>query len=230
MKLLACFICLLSFSSPVYAFKLEPMSSTIDLASGEVHANFTIENDTTLPLPIQIQLHQRAMNEEGSDILTPVTDLKAFPDQLIIPPEQKRSIRVMWSGDKTKLNSELSYRFIAEQLPVNLEKKNSTTGIKMLLKYVAALYVTPKSAETKIKCDFLQEALSCTNSGNKHQILNFKKIKLEGKNIGYSLSNEELKKISGENVLANSKRTFKLNYIKENRLLKNVTQVKYELE
>lgn len=230
MKLLACFICLLFFSHPVYAFKLEPMSSTIDLTSGEVHANFTIENDTTLPLPIQIQLHQRAMNEEGNDILTPVTDLKAFPDQLIIPPEQKRSIRVMWSGDKAKLNSELSYRFIAEQLPVNLEKKNSTTGIKMLLKYVAALYVTPKSAEAKIKCDFLQEALSCTNSGNKHQILNFKKIKLEGKNISYSLQNEELKKISGENVLANSKRTFKLNYIKENRLLKNVTQVKYELE
>ena len=113
---------------------------------------------------------------------------------------------------------------------INLEKKNSTTGIKMLLKYVAALYVTPKSAEAKIKCDFQQEALSCTNSGNKHQILNFKKIRLEGKNISYSLQNEELKKISGENLLANSKRTFKLNYIKENRLLKNVTQVKYELE
>lgn len=228
MKLLAYFICLLSF--PVYAFKLEPMSSTIDLTSGEVHTNFTIENDTNLPLPIQIQLHQRAVNEEGNDILTPVTDLKAFPDQLIIPPEQKRSIRVMWSGDQSKLTSELSYRFIAEQLPVNLEKKNSATGIKMLLKYVAALYVTPKSAEAKIKCEFQKEALTCTNTGNKHQILNFKKIKLEEKNISYSLQNEELKKINGENILANGKRTFKLNHIKENRLLKNITQLKYEIE
>lgn len=230
MKLLACLLCLLSLSHNAFAFKLEPMSTSIDLSSNELHTNFSIENDTANPLPIQITLYQRAMNEDGSDILSPVTDLKAFPDQLIIPPEQKRSIRVMWSGDKSKLNSELSYRFIAEQLPVNLEKKNNTTGIKMLLKYVAALYVTPKEAESKINCQLKENAILCINKGNKHKILNFKKITILNSKNSYSLNTEELKKLSGENVLTNSQRTLKLDFIKDNNLFKNSAQVKYEIE
>lgn len=194
------------------AFRLDPMSTSLELSDNRKYVSFVIENETGQPLPVQINLFERGMKENGEDILKETNEISAFPDQLIIPPEQKRSVKVTWNGKSEDIKTEKAFRFVAEQLPLDLNKdKKNKTGIKMLLKYIAALYVNPKDTESKISCSYENSKLACTNEGTKHQIVNFKSLTLQDESSKIDFTSIELKKINGENILANGKRVFPLN-------------------
>lgn len=219
----------LLISQTVYAFRLNPMSATIELSQNEKHYSFLVENNTKSPVAVQINLHTRDMNDLGEDKLGEVKDLVAFPDQLIIPPEQSRTVKVTFTGDPKKVDQELSYRFVAEQLPIDLQKKTQKSGVKMLLKYVAALYVNPEDSQAKINCVLKNLKLHCKNEGNKHQIVLFKSLSFGEKKKKITLSKEELKKVSGENILAGKERVFDLSFKNELKNLKE-TKADFKLE
>lgn len=209
---------LIAFTSYAHAFKVEPMSGELELDGKKKYFNFVINNPSSDPLPIQVSLLSREMNKEGDDLLAETKLIEAFPDQLIIPAGQKRSVKVSYLGDD-KIKDELAFRFIAEQLPLDLaENKKKKSGIKMLLKYVAAFYVVPKEVKPRIHCEVSAKKLLCQNSGNKHQLLNIKKINLKSGKEKVSFSGDELKGIQGENILAHSSRFFSL----EVKKLKNI--------
>lgn len=199
---------LLSFSS--LAFRVEPMSAELELGSKKQYFIFVIDNPSPEPLAIQITLFKRDMNENGEDVLTETEEIEAFPDQLIVPPTQKRSVKVSYNGSD-KLTQEVAYRFIAEQLPLDLnEKKEKKSGLKMLLKYIAAFYVTPKEARPDVQCTLEKKVLSCLNKGSKHQILNVRKAVVSNKSQTINLDKNDLKEFAGENILAQKSRRFKL--------------------
>lgn len=208
------------------------MSATIELKDNQTYFNFIIENETNQPLPIQVSLFERGLKDNGEDDLKETEEITAFPDQLIIPPEQKRSVKVAWTGKSKDLKVEKSFRFIAEQLPLDLKKaKNEKSGIKMLLKYVAALYVNPEGTESNVNCVLTEKYdLVCENTGTKHQILTFKSISLEDGKKTIELSKEELQKISGENALVGTKRTLKLSNVKDIKTLKFPVKVKFKFD
>jgi len=218
------------FSIPVMAFQLNPMSATIELSENKKSVNFVIENDTKQPLPVQISLFHRQVKENGEDILLETNELSAFPDQLIIPPEQKRSVKVTWSGNKSDVKVEKSFRFVAEQLPLNLQKGEEKSGVKMLLKYVASLYVNPQGSKPNVSCTYSDLKLHCENKGNKHQLLFFNSLILSDNKSTIKLSEEDLKKINGENTLAQSKRSFNLSFKKELNNLKKPVKLNYKFE
>lgn len=219
------------FPFSLWAFRLDPMSATIELKDGQEHFNFVIENETAEPLPVQISLFERKIKETGEDELKETEEILAFPDQIIVPPEQKRSVKVTWSGKAEELKTEKAFRFVAEQLPLELKKdKKNKTGIKMLLKYVAALYVNPEKTESNVSCVMNEMNLHCENKGNKHQILKFKSFSLEGSNSKVELRPDELKRIQGENILASSKRTFILPPNEKIKTLKGPMKVNFKLE
>lgn len=221
----------LTLTSSVFAFRLDPMSASIELKDNQTYFNFVIENESNQPLPVQINLYERGMKENGEDDLTETDELSAFPDQLIIPPEQKRSVKVSWNGKAKDLKVEKSFRFVAEQLPLDLKKKkNEKSGIKMLLKYVAALYVNPEGTESKVQCELERSSLVCENSGNKHQILSFKSLVLEDTKKRIEFSKEELRKISGENILVGGKRTINLAFKNELKTLSAPAKVSFKFE
>ena len=204
-------LALILLPQQLFAFRLDPMSVSIELSDNQKHVSFIIENESKQPLPVQINLFERSMNESGEDVLKETSEVMAFPDQLIIPPEQKRSVKVTWSGKADELKSEKAFRFVAEQLPLDLDQdKKSKTGIKMLLKYVAALYVNPKNSESKISCEYGDAQLTCINEGNKHRILNFKSLVLQDSSSKIEFETADLKKVNGENILAHGKRVFSL--------------------
>lgn len=219
-------------SSLCLAFRLDPMSGSIELKDNQTYFNFVIENQTTQPLPVQISLYERGIKENGDDDLKETQEISAFPDQLIIPPEQKRSVKVIWNGKSKDLKVEKAYRFVAEQLPLELKKnKSDKSGIKMLLKYVAALYVNPENTESNVNCDLISNSdLVCTNTGTKHQILTFKNLSFEDGKKKVEFNKDELKRISGENILVNGKRTLNLSFKNELKELKNPVKVKFKFE
>jgi len=174
---------------------------------------------------VQLTVKLRKMNEAGEDILEDTKEVSIYPDQIIVPGEQKRSIKVAWLGGDLK--DEKSYRIIAEQLPLELGKSKSKTGIKMLLKYVAALYVNPADTKSNVSCEIMKSEFWCKNSGNKHQILNFKSISIADGKKKIEIAEDELKRINGENILPGIQRKIKL---KLPESIKQTSKAKVEIK
>ncbi len=223
MKLVLAII-LLSLHFQTLAFKFSPMSQTL-LADKEKNSVFYIENDSNQSIAIQVSLAKRVMDENGVEAQPEEKDnLSVYPDQLIIPAGEKRTIKVGWLR-KDALKSEEAYRIIAEQLPIDLDKaKQKSTNIKVLLRYVAAFYVSPSSADSNVQLTEIKNVgenivFKLKNSGNKHQVLTKLSLTYKDGSKNIELNANDLKGMAGENILANSERVFKL---PKKDLLKNI--------
>lgn len=218
MKLVLCFLFTVLFSVNAFAFKFSPMSATLGIKEKDKSSLFYLENDSDQPIAIQVSILKREMDINGNESNTAIgNEFSLFPSQLIIPPNEKRSVKVTWMGNN-QLDKEMAYRLIAEQLPIDLEKsKNKKASIKVLLRYMAALYVSSDQFESDVKLTTLKNAgnkisFEFENSGKKHQVLANLHLKLsdEKKKKEISLTPEDLKGMTGENILALSKRVFTL--------------------
>lgn len=203
---------ILIMSSLCFGFKFSPMSQSLFLGDSKKAAQFTVENDTQESMAIELTVKERIVQEDGTESLPPTTVLKIFPPQIIIPPKEKRTVRVTWNGDK-ELPMEKSFRVIAEQLPLNVDKKKKQTGIQMLMRYMAAFYVTPDNAEPNIKATIEKStqdtmSLRLRNIGKRHQIIANPKINFKKGDLKWKFSDTDLKSLQGENVLAGSTRVF----------------------
>lgn len=206
----------LLFSLNSYAFKFSPMSTTIGVTPSSSSSLFYLENDTDQPIAVQVSLMNRVMDLSGVETNTKIgSELILYPSQLIIPANEKRSVKVTWSGAGIP-EKELAYRLIAEQLPIELDKKkNQKASIKVLLKYVAAVYVSDDSysseaAIEEVKIQDKKVFITINNTGKKHQVLTNLNLKFinEKTKKEILIQATELKGMTGENILANSKRQF----------------------
>jgi hypothetical protein len=103
---------------------------------------------------------------------------------------------------------------IAEQLPVDFSK-STTSGVSILLTYVAALYVTPKNAAPKL---LVSEAVgsqkdgvrgievTVRNEGTKHALIANPAIKINNNGSDIELAGEAVSALDGQNILALSER------------------------
>lgn len=204
------------FSTNSYAFKFSPMSATIGIKENDNSSLFFLENESDQPIAVQISLAKREMDINGVEANPKIAgELTVYPTQLIIPANEKRSVKVFWSG-KDKPASELAYRLIAEQLPIELEKsKSKKASIKVLLRYIAALYVksddfTSDILVKEIKVDPKSVSVTIINSGKKHQVLTNLSLKFinEKKKKEVLLEADSLKGMTGENILPGTSRIF----------------------
>jgi fimbrial chaperone protein len=210
MKLLTALIAVTILCS----FKFNPMSQSIDLEPGRKSAQFIAENETNESMAIEFTVKERHMDEQGKESLPETKELAVFPPQVIIPPKEKRTIRVNWNGPGD-LSQELAFRVIAEQLPLNVNGKKKQSGIQMLMRYMAALYVTPKNVEPKITAKVRSSSggetiFQVKNSGSKHAIMLKPTVIIRSKKEKWVLKEKDLAGLSGENVLAGSERAFKV--------------------
>lgn len=207
-------LCLFFQMSVAHAFKFSPMSASIDTADKKQSILFYLENDSSESIAVVTKVMTREMGEDGKEINKDVkNEISVYPTQLIIAPNEKKSIKVMWQGPQ-KIDQEQAYRLIAEQLPIDISKDAKNKGnIKVLLRYVGALYVS----NDKLASDIHVKELIVTkknvtfvveNKGNKHQILSNLFLKIKGSKKEILLKSEELQGMTGENVLAKSIRRF----------------------
>lgn len=194
-------------------FTLSPMSQSINLADKQKQAQFFVENNSNEPMPILINVYKRVQKIDGKEDMPETSDLQVFPPQLIVPSKQKRAIRVTWKGEAT--SKELAYRLVAEQLPLDVSKtKKKASGIKMLLKYVAALYVDPGDTKANlqvvsVKNDNKNLLVTIKNKGNHHAPLINPTLTIKGKE-DIKLTNDQLKGLAGENILGETTRLFNI--------------------
>ena len=197
----------------LYSFTFSPMSQSIDLSENQKGTQYLIENSTSEPMAVELSVQERSMDSKGEETLTDTKEMMILPPQMIVPPGDKRTVRVNWIG-KEAPKSEKNFRVIAEQLDLDVNQKpKKKGGVKMLLKYMATLYLTPKDADAKISIPEFTSTekdlkLVIENTGNKHKILQSPKIIFEHDGKKTEFHSSDLKGVAGENVLGNSKREF----------------------
>lgn len=217
---------LVAFPNPdLCSWSMTP--TIVSLDPNKPQTFFTVSSEKKeKPAAIEVTACKREISENGEEILTDASnEFLIYPSQIILRENSTKSIRVMWKGEKDKLQQEKAYRIIATSLPVNVaqtdnDEHSGEIGINIAIatRYLNSLYVTPHKAKSDIKCTkvYIEEnqengkrmVIELTNFGNAHQYLADLSFTAENAVQKFNVTKEMIKKSypEGINILANNKR------------------------
>lgn len=194
------------------AYELTPLERTVSPAGRDASTTFRLDNKEAKPVAVELSIFSRAMAEDGSDILTPAdNDFVVYPQQVIVMPGQSQTVKVNFVGTPPS-GIEAAYRLVADQLPVDMDKKQTDKGgaMAVLVRYMASLYVQPQGVKPSIAV-LASEVTSggrlkvtLENSGSSHALLNDIQLRVGDK----VLEGPQLEGLLGQNLLAGVKRDF----------------------
>lgn len=211
---------LLLGSVPAAAFRLIPIEMEFEPTGRRATQIFRVENDTQLPIAIEVHITGRKMGLDGEDLpAEPSDEWIIFPEQIVLEPNQSQSVRVQWTGSANP-DRELAFRLVAEQLDVDIGQAPSEGGkVKLLVQYKASLYVTPPGVKPQINVvsagprqliDGVVMELQVRNDGTAHKILKDPSLTVSAGGKSVTIPTERLGGLAGENVLPGVTRAFLL--------------------
>ena len=226
-------VSLLLFVSPAFAgFEMTPIIASLAPTGQSATASFTLTNLDTTKVAVQVSLVAREPDLEGKEVYKESEEVdelfRIFPTQLVLDPKATRTVRVTYIGNPN-VKSELAFRIIAEELPVDLDdpKKIYTkpvAKITMSTRYVGSVYVTPKGAKPDINIEAVKSdsvsnkvVINVTNKGTSHQVYRKPTVKIvsleSGKEV--ALSEAETVPFMSQNILAGRSRRFTIPWPKD---------------
>jgi len=228
------------FSMNAQAFRFSPFRAKFEPSGTRANNTFLIENNTGEPTSVQIRVTSREVDVNGVEKnQDDEKDFRVYPAQMILKPHAKRSVRVQWVGD-TNLKTERAFRIVAEQLPVNLDKKHTKkSAVKFLVTYRGVLFVTPKSLSPDVKLKSFATRddngkkkleLVFNNTGGQHALLQNLKLNVkDSKGEIVTLAGEkELPGLTGEGILSEHERKFLILW--PDRLASAPTQIDFTFD
>jgi fimbrial chaperone protein len=206
-------------AEPASALRVVPIVLEFAPAGGGANQLVRVENETPEPIAVQIGMHKRLVDVDGKETLEDADDeFIVFPPQLVLLPNENRAIRVQWIGDPAP-RSELAYRMVAEQLPVELAQAPQGARVRIVMRYEGATYIVPPNAKAQIEVEKVEPvsagagrslAITVRNGGNKHALLNELKVTLGSGGRAVTLGPDKLQGMVGQNILAGKSRRFVL--------------------
>jgi len=200
-------------AAPVYAFKLTPIEAEFGPGRLAVQT-FKVENAGAQPVAVELSIHTRAMANNGEDQLAPAPEaFTVFPDQIVLQPGETQSVRVQWTGQQVPA-TELAYRLMAEQLPITIGDEATRSGLRLMVKYLAALYVRPAEPAAVLSATIASETrdgakvavIKVDNAGNAHAVLQAAMVEVSAGGAAVTYSAEQREAVHGKNVLAGVQR------------------------
>lgn len=216
MKTKRLFFILLLFvilAGSLFAYQLSPLNVTYDPAGAGSARVYTIVNDSDEPIAIEVSAEQRIIDIDGNEVNQ---DGSAYfsiqPSRMIIRPDSTQLVRVQYRGPQT-VTRELSFRIISEQIamPRGAQDQNQGQMISFLFVYSTSAYVRPTRVVESVTPTVTEREdgkleIVLENTGSVHQMLNSLTVTLTGDNGAvYSLTEEELQPLLGQNLLTASK-------------------------
>ncbi|MGD9940754.1 MAG: molecular chaperone [Clostridia bacterium] len=205
---------LLAATVQVAALSVTPMTVELTETGTGSTASFRIENDGDSPIAVIISIKTRSIELDGTENNEPVgTDFLVLPSRLVLEPRTTRVVKVQWRGTRP-LSYEQAYRVMVEQVPVAFGEAGGS-GIRILFRYIAALYVVPAGASGRLSLGTVTASevggeagfvVRIDNVGDKHFITEAPRLVLRGGEQELDLSGDSLKGLEGLNVLARSSR------------------------
>lgn len=203
------------------ALKVVPFVAEFAPKGTGANQTFQVQNDTDQPAAVQLTMVHRDMDENGQEKLTDAEDdFTVFPPQMVLLPNESRAVRVQWLGDPAP-KTELTYRLIVEQLPVELSQVPQRGGqVRITVRYETAIYVLPQGAKGDVVVASAEAAkganganmlaLTLTNSGSAHALVQAPVVTLKpASGAPVTLNTEDqLKGMINENILAGHSRRF----------------------
>ncbi|EDY81620.1 hypothetical protein VDG1235_1238 [Verrucomicrobiia bacterium DG1235] len=150
MKRLA--ITLLAILAPAlgHAFSVSPMVANFDPNTTRSQQVFVLSNTTDREKPIEISIAKPVVDENGietMDIGNGEDEFLIIPQQFVLPPNSKRSVKAFYVGDPR--DAEDTYRFIFKELPVELAQEEelpegeSSFSMRIVMQYNTRIWLTP---------------------------------------------------------------------------------------
>ena len=217
----ATFAGMLATAYPAAAMQLTPIEMDFTTSGRGTTQTFRLENNTRDPVAAEITIKSRKMSLQGVDVLSDAEDdFTVFPAQLVLQPGQVQSVRVQWLG-KSAPKSELAYRLIAEQLPIDVGKPQAQGGaVRLLVRYIASLYVVPAGARSQLTVKNAERIniastprlrVTLENNGTTRQVVRDVNLRITGPGqSNVILKDQQLQGLIGENILAGHARQFDL--------------------
>lgn len=205
---------LLAATYQVAALSVTPMSVELTESGAGSTASFRIENDGEAPIAVLVSVMTRSVDPDGRERNGPVgNDFLVVPARMVLEPKTARIVKVQWRG-QAALTVERAYRVLVEQVPVSFAESGGS-GIRILFRYIAALYVVPPGAAGRVSLVSIVPAVhegqpgllvTLRNDGTKHFITSNPRLLVRGGSQEIELSGESLTGLNGLNMLARSSR------------------------
>lgn len=202
-----------------HAFSFVPMSASLTPSGANSVMSFKVTNDTTQSIAVVIKLMTRTILLDGTEKNEPVgSEFVVFPTRVVVQPNSFQTVKVQYKG-QPNLSKELCYRVIAEQVPIDFTKQE-TSGVKVLFRYIAALYVTPPKVSPKLVLKSAVGAekdgkkginVTLSNEGTRHALLSNPVLRIQDSAntaMPIVISGEAASPIDGQNMLPASERLF----------------------
>jgi fimbrial chaperone protein len=202
----------------VGAFSFVPMSASISPSGAQSVISFKVTNDSSQSIAVVLSVMTRAIDIDGKESNEPVgKDFTIFPTRVVVQPNSFQTVKIQYKGQAV-LPREACYRVIAEQVPIDFSKQE-TSGVKVLFRYIAALYVSP----TKVAANIMLDSAAGTevdgvkglkivikNSGTRHALLSNAVLKIQetSSSMPVLLTGDQTQAFEGQNMLPASSRSF----------------------
>ncbi len=194
------------------------MTVTISPSGPQSIMTYKVTNDSTQQIAVAIKALTRTIDETGKETNEPAdSQFLIFPSRVVLQPGASQNVKLQYKG-VTTISRESAYRVVAEQLPIDFTKSTSS-GVNIMLRYVAALYVAPAKVNVKLVLATAVGAvkngkngieITLKNEGNRHALLYNTLIRITQSSGSppLEISGEPLSEIEGQNILALSTRKF----------------------
>ncbi len=159
MKYLATTAIALLMTASGFAFGVKPMVADFDPNAPQSQQVFVLENKTDEPTPVEILVAKPSMGEDGFEVLDMGNGEDLFlilPQQLVLPPNSKRSVKVLYVGDP--IDYEDTYRILFNELPVTitdpdeeLAEGESSYSMQVVMQYHTRIWLTPGNLSEDLK-------------------------------------------------------------------------------
>jgi fimbrial chaperone protein len=219
------------------SFQILPTTAKLAPVGGGSTSAFLIRNTTQELLALEISFLARQIDLDGNESTAPAEDdFLVYPPQILLRPGESQTVRITWVGDPQPSQS-LAYWMLTAQVPIDLSQENQSAlppaqpveGIRVVLSplfnHQGAIYIVPPGASPKVvlqdvsyqKGENGQEQLviMLENLGTAHQLLRNFQITVNSEGASITLTEEDLKGLSGRNILPGNKRRFVLPWPKE---------------
>lgn len=205
---------------PAAAFQLVPISQDFEPSGRGVNQVFQVENDRNEPVTVTIKMTGRAVDPDGNETMPETEDFTVFPTEIILPPKSSRGVRVKWVGDPAP-KTELSYRIIAEETPLNMRRDSPGASVFLTVRYIGSVYVVPKGAKADIVVASARSVpggqggaqleVVLENKGTRHAIIDEPSLTVSSGSTNVTLDKVVVDgRLNGENILAGGRRRFLL--------------------
>jgi fimbrial chaperone protein len=204
--------------SAARALKISPFKTSIPAGGGgDMTQVFRVENNSSESAAVQVSAQIWQIQPDGNEIdKDDEDDFTVFPAQIVLKPHESKAVRLQWLGPPS-LAAERAYRVLAEQVPIVLhDTPQDETGVRFLLRFKGALYVTPAGAEPAVAVQRTESRpgalrLYLRNNGTAHTLLRNPIVHLaleDGRTL--DLAGAAVRTMGDENMHAGSERFFDL--------------------